>query len=426
MPFIIKSSKSTGTRTAQVVEQPESSTNRSELIEMLRGLTFKFEVKLADIIDEKSGSTGGNMMAASTRNLEDQIAERVQEALKKSSANQSQSSNQSSTTFRYYPESDDNRPKTLPENSIKSTLKDKEAQLAERMSRIGIDQQPEQEHEIKQQTSFRDESPFREPTKETIKAVKFDQNYPSSKPINSLSVKIDRDETQTNNVPRPTMMIPPQVKQLNKPTVAAASQSQTVTPTPAPIAAKPSSIRPQQIPTPDPVLCKEQKELIYQIGSVIEACCVSCSDDGTAYLTRSSEALVEVTSLIESMMNDLNEMDSLKSVQIGQLVLAKSSDDDNWYRAIIEAKYGAKIGVDFVDWGMKEIVDMKDLRDVKVSELALDNIAPCAVMIRLKDSDATFVEEFSQCEEVFKAKVLDYDENKKVFGIKLLEKINVN
>lgn len=234
---------------------------------------------------------------------------------------------------------------------------------------------------------------------------------------------------------------------ISKPVVTAAAAPQLPPePKPSPVARKPTvefSEPPKPAPVDPPkmytsqdlnkikidlekpIVSNSNPKLAYEIGSEIRACCVSFIDNSvppTAYISRGVTTAGDLTYKISQLMDQLNAMAPIANVSTNQLVFAKSNEDNQWYRAVVQAKFGETVVVEFIDWGMTEALKLDRLRELKDEDLSLEAIPACAVKVILKFSN-DWVNEFGQCESFFKAVVLDYDEKDNAYTIKLVDKL---
>ncbi|KAL8583501.1 hypothetical protein ACOMHN_056311 [Nucella lapillus] len=127
-----------------------------------------------------------------------------------------------------------------------------------------------------------------------------------------------------------------------------------------------------------------------QMPPALDACIVShLNEDGTFYLQLVSED--ESREKISDRLQDECESADSKTVvcpSVKHACCAKFSDDDAWYRAVIEKVADKKVEVLFVDFGNMDDIAVEDLRELSAESL---QVPPLAYKCVLEDCDTELV-----------------------------------
>lgn len=130
----------------------------------------------------------------------------------------------------------------------------------------------------------------------------------------------------------------------------------------------------------------------------------------TAYISYDDKKLVETVELITKHSDNIEGQAALSTASEGDIVLAKSADDDQWYRAIVESNEGNSIRVFFFDWGLYEELPCSRLKHMQNPQLGLSKIPACALKIELTASNEELINDILTMEESFNMKVVSYNE----------------
>lgn len=380
MPLLIKSTN--GNRTAKVL-----SSAKDELIESLKGLTFKveLEIKLADII--QSGADTNSKVAKNLDSVKIQPTVSV-----------------NNVTF-----ANDARPNSpIKRESVETP--------AFRLPSKSIPREPSPPPNVPQHDNLNipSQSSWVEDVRTNSAGEK--TNMRSNLPENS--------DNSTPKRPTSLLMAPPQVER--------ATFTQKVEPVvPAqPIRREPflpsKGETPQTKPKNDlpmvPFFSDTKKFL--KIGSIIDVCCVAVDQGNSppvAYITRDNNDLITVTDSIKQKIPIIEASPVPATLDIGQEIFAKSIDDDQWYRATIEkVVVNNLVDVYFYDWGLKETLSVQRVRLHGLPQVSSLKIPPLALRVSLVDTSPDLAETFTNCEEVMEAQVVDYDPDIRAHMIKIL------
>lgn len=463
MPLLIKNSN--GLRTARVLNQ------KTEIIEALKGLTFNIElqVKLADIIagDATSGSTikittatslngaenhstrNSSMTSSATSAAASDVTNRaaVSEMLRTSSAASLDINQYESQTF-----APDGSPivtrkdePEAPTNSVPSSVKPSFPPNDTQSPFLTFSNSTVQNNN--RIRTVRPASPVQRPkSPATVKrgSSPTQTSRPSPPPQSSRPSPSPQSSRPS---PPPQLAEPTKSLQLPKPSdypkFVESFKEQLSNPSPASVPAAPASsalnsspasidnrdkIQPKpREPAPEVKNPSTRPECSLKVGTEIEACCIayeSTDVDATiAYISRDSKSLVLVTDLIKKRLEDIESFPHPNNVTSGQEIFAQSNDDDQWYRATVESFSGDQVDVFFFDWGLKETLSIKRIRPLNLIELTSFKIPPSAIKICVKNSYQKIVEEFIQCEEVFKVMVKEFDEKLGLYNVSLIGKV---
>lgn len=410
MPFIVKRSEINASSLLENLKDT-SDIIKSEIAQILKGMTIKFEIKVNDVIFDQHSED-----VASQTGDSDKVADKPVDV----AANETQLEESSACQAT-----------KLDKIDLISDEDDDDDDDEEEEDEIAVDKQL---HTVPK-TEPHDEEPFRQPTRETVEFAlpKYEADIPATSNQNLTG---DHNESKTTNTyltsggppQKSPMMIPPQVRLGEREDLLRLGHSNLIRQ--LDLKLKSPSPQPPRSPTP-PTLQRHlpmPKPPIYQIGSQIEACCVSYIDGSsppTGYITRSNHDLLVINERINEQADRLNAMPGLKSVQVGQLVLAKSNEDNLWYRAKIEGFFGDTVDVDFIDWGMKESISLDRVRKLTMRELTLEEVPPCAVKVYIKETQQDLLREFVKLDGAFNAIVLNYDQQARAYSIMLISQTHV-
>lgn len=150
-----------------------------------------------------------------------------------------------------------------------------------------------------------------------------------------------------------------------------------------------------------------------KIGTTVTTFCISVDDKTSppvSFVTYDNEKLLEITKSIQDVSLDIETQPEVSSIEVGDIVFAKSQDDNAWYRAIIEAVEDEKVRVYFFDWGLRETLSYKRVRRLTQPSLGLSQFPACALKVKFSNEPGPLLNEALKCESEFQMKVDSYDE----------------
>lgn len=105
--------------------------------------------------------------------------------------------------------------------------------------------------------------------------------------------------------------------------------------------------------------------------------CVTNPSNFWLQLSRLGGQLEQIMTQIETFYTNLNQQDlSIASPMIGQYCCAKFTEDDGWYRAMIEEVNGSTVTVTYIDYGNSENIDIVR---IKVLDTDFDSLPKFAL-----------------------------------------------
>lgn len=371
MPILIKSSD--GQRTCKMVSQ--NTAIRDDIIEALKGLTFKFEVKIVDVESKDTKTTTMNTTINTS-------------VCKGSTQINSPSFTATATVDRT----------ERPFNSVPS-----------------------------QETN-------QNPTPATRAKMDFPDNGFNNGRSSGLNNQLDQ---------KPTVFDGPKFSGFGNRTEIVANsrpqQQQQQQPsqvfTAAPAETQPTSMtgnatmKPSMIPD---VLTKKlgmlekpkkPKVIRGELQKLQKTCCITvekCDYPAVAYITYSNTSLLKITELISEASCDIEAQPEVRSVEVGDIVFAKSQEDNSWYRSMIMSINGNVITVDFFDWGLTENLELDRIRRMSIGQLGLSNFPACAVKVRFENQPGDLLDEALKCESEFDIQVHSYDSAAEMHNVTIL------
>lgn len=159
------------------------------------------------------------------------------------------------------------------------------------------------------------------------------------------------------------------------------------------------------------------------VGSVIETCCIAVDDRGSTvfgYITYNDDQLVKTSEIINAFVEKIENSPAVTSAKVGDVVLAKSSDDNQWYRSVIERATSSTVDIFFFDWGLRETITIDRIKTLSIPGLKLSEIPACAVKLKFNAKSPELVEEFLRCETAFKLRIDSYDEATRAYNVTVL------
>ncbi|KAK7099992.1 fap1 adhesin-like [Littorina saxatilis] len=134
---------------------------------------------------------------------------------------------------------------------------------------------------------------------------------------------------------------------------------------------------------------ESKSEFRPQTPPALDACIISHVDsDGIFYLQLTSED--DTREALSEKLQDECESPESKVVppSVGLACCGKFSEDEGWYRAVVEKVDGDSVKVRFVDFGNTDTIPVSDLREISAESLSS---APLAYKCVLEDSDGDVV-----------------------------------
>lgn len=381
MPFLIKSSG--GQRTCKLMtNKNQSSATRQDIIDALKGLTFKFEVKIADVVpssvDEENGSPPVDQR-------EDQGSTSQQEVKKFTLSGDAKV---------HIDGLDKVRPPVVKEEKKLSDFIDPSKELKDAM--MDLNPRPKS---IPQEIQGAEE----------VKALLPEKKQEPE--VNSTEVKVIVAEKQFEAPKRP-MFTPSQV-----------IERKVELKENKPISEK-AQVLPPKTETSEPAMKVEVVSKApfargcFKVGSSVITCCLSVDETTsvpTAYVTYNNEKLLGITKLILDKAEKIDEEPEMDVLKQGDIIFARSQDDESWYRAVIEKVGRTSVSVYFFDWGLRETLSAKRIRNLTDPELGLAQYPACALKVQFANESGPLLDEAFKCEQEFKMKVDSYDDVDEVY-----------
>lgn len=131
---------------------------------------------------------------------------------------------------------------------------------------------------------------------------------------------------------------------------------------------------------------KKPKIVRGELKSQQETCCthtVRQDYPAVAYVAYSNSKLVEITKAINDIAGMIQDQPEVRSVEVGDIVFAKSKDDEAWYRSVIESvNDGNTVQVNYFDWGLYEELEYSRIRRINQADFGLSANPACAVKVK--------------------------------------------
>lgn len=159
------------------------------------------------------------------------------------------------------------------------------------------------------------------------------------------------------------------------------------------------------------------------IGSTLETCCISVDETGSqifAYIAYDDEKLMKIVESISKISDVIEDLSEVKSLNVNDIVFAKSTDDNQWYRSLVEEVTGDKVKIFFFDWGLRESTTLSRIRLLDDPNLGLSNFPACAVKIKFNDISKTLLDQVLKCDTAHRMKVESYDSSNGAYAVKIL------
>lgn len=160
-----------------------------------------------------------------------------------------------------------------------------------------------------------------------------------------------------------------------------------------------------------------------EVGSTLETCCISVDETGSqifAYIAYDDEKLMEIVESISKIADIIEGSSEVKSLNVNDIVLAKSSDDNQWYRSLVEEVDGNEVKIFFFDWGLRESTTSSRIRILDDPNLGLSSFPACAVKIKFNDISKTLLDQVLKCDTAYRMKVESYDGANSAYAVKIL------
>ncbi|XP_022107965.1 uncharacterized protein LOC110988589 [Acanthaster planci] len=119
--------------------------------------------------------------------------------------------------------------------------------------------------------------------------------------------------------------------------------------------------------------CKSYVDPKVSQGSkvVIEIIAIRGIDDFSCQLMEDAEAFNAMMDRLQTDYSATSGTSVLRSPTVGQPCCVRFTEDNCWYRALVESVQGREIGVQYVDYGNREVVDASKLMQLKSEYLTL-------------------------------------------------------
>jgi len=174
---------------------------------------------------------------------------------------------------------------------------------------------------------------------------------------------------------------------------------------------------------------KQQAKIIRgQLSSQQRTCCmtvVSPEYPAVAYVAYDSKRLLEVTDLLTEAAEELEAQSALKSVSVGDIVFAKSMEDNTWYRSMVTKVISTDcVEVDFFDWGLREELELSRLRRMNDVNLGFSSHPACAVKVKFTNQPGLLLDEVLKSESEFNIQVNSYDAKEEIHSVTILSLVD--
>lgn len=155
-----------------------------------------------------------------------------------------------------------------------------------------------------------------------------------------------------------------------------------------------------------------------EVGSIVESCCVSVEERGPitfAYIASDKEKMTNCSQKLINVEGDIENSPEMSCIKPGDLVFAKSRDDEAWYRAIVEGIDNEMVNVYFYDWGLREALTPDRIRSLMIPELTLNKLPACGVKLIMNEKYPQLNEDFLKCTSLFNLKIDSYDKENEAY-----------
>lgn len=379
MVYVIKKSAD-GTRTVS------ANSPVSDLIKSLRGLTFKIEVKITDVVQNP-------VQTAEARSSEDQVPVTRHVVSKPAEII-------APTTQQLKNKGQDN----TASNANPPTVTVGTTQSLNKHVRNSIDTGNNLTPVVSQQRTHK---PDPTPSNQNVS-----DNVATSSEKESLTIK----KTVTSDKPVEIAKVEIEKPTLRQPTTFEERIKQT---------------RPYEEPS-----ISERKRLgkssrtlnrgELKIGSTVDSCCIAVDeeeDPPVAYAAYDSVRLIEIGNKIDEKLGDIEKLPPVTTPEVGDIVFGRSQEDNKWYRSVVEEVSKNSVKIFFFDWGLREDLPKSHIKHLMYSDLGLSENPACALKLHFLNRDPQIIQEVLMCDSGFRMKVESYDNTKESYNV-FIEQIN--
>jgi hypothetical protein len=419
MSFVIRSSN--GQRSLTKVTNKDQQQNRTaamqaDLIEALRGLTIKFEIKIADIVQTPTGQNQATPDQAATT---DSVAAAA------AAAGQATFANRAGDILSEL------KTKLVSEQQQQHHQQQATASNGHRHSAESVreHQQYQQPAPVKAEPPppVTEERPAQPPAGPSPTTSTIRPSTSGIRPVINRQRPPDADDSAPIKNEEVVVREPPKhAAPSAQPEVVAPKQEPKSEPLEPKTLDKPASA-PLRISKSVPPASTTLVKGSLKIGSTLRTCCIWADDSKTPpvpYISYDSNRLTEITSMITDMAMSIESQQLVNSIDVGDIVFAKSKDDNAWYRAIVESVGVEDCTVYLFDWGLTETLDLTRIRRLAVLELGLSKQPAVALKIKINNEPGALVDRFLECETLFDIRVDSYDDFDETYSITILREHN--
>lgn len=357
MPILIKSFNGQRSCTVQNNSASRQADILDDIINALKGLTFKFEVKISDVVataptvhDDTNTKVSPSKTSRSRFSIDDPV-EKFDEEI-----------------------NNDESQRTVDPLKIVEKLR-------------GLEPKIKEEPEVPQPT-----------VPEQSKPQVIEQSKQVEEPLAPQKINLAEQTVvhQKTSVADPTL-VPQQVKRTEQP---------------------------EAYHQPKPTTVRKVPKIIkgdIPLGSTLDRCCLAIdgeADPLLAYIAYDDAQLIEVNELILDHTDEIERLPATGSLSVGDIVFAKSNDDDQWYRSSIESINGNQVDIFFFDWGLRETLDTSRIKYLQIAGLGLAKRPACALKVQFSNPDKSIIDELLTV--AHKMRVESYDDESETYLITVL------
>lgn len=162
-------------------------------------------------------------------------------------------------------------------------------------------------------------------------------------------------------------------------------------------------------------------DLAIPLGTIKRAICTFSDNNASppfVYLARDEEVLQAIMNAIDTISESLeNSRPQRLPFKVNDLVLAKSVQDQTWYRGRAVDINSVETSVFFIDWGHIEKIDNKRIRLLTQPDVSLSRFAPCAIKCRLIDTPRDIEDRVISMEELFNFKFESFNKQDGCYNV---------
>lgn len=436
MPFLIKSTG--GQRTCQLItNKAHDVATRDDIIEALRGLTFKFEIKIKDIlpaeaeesdqvdVEAQVETNGTNLATKIDHVVRSHIGKAIKEEVAQSAPRSCEVSKSSVAPAH----------KIVPKSIEKLVIPTESATIEREQPVQGHKFIPSavEQHVLQTQAAIHSDQPAQgqrfapsaveQPVPQTQAALQREQPVQGHRFIPSA---VEKHVLQTQAAIQrdiPVQVKVEEPKRFDEKIEAAPITREPITNTTS--VAEKAALKPISQPNAQqtkPTLIRAE----LKVGSTIQTPCVCLEDDNPpalCFVSFDGATLSDLTNKIANIAGNIDVQPEVNSVEIGDIMFAKSREDDAWYRAVVESICGSEVGVYYFDWGMRESLDIKRIRRLTQHDLGLSKVPACAVKARISNNPGPLLEEFLKSDYEFIVNVDGYDDMESCYRCTLVSAV---